>query len=149
MSVFISDKYTAKLYVQFFRPKWPQIKILVQEWVDLYQRFWSCSKNSQSCIIRFNVHSCSFFKQNKKHKNLPWMVSGLATVVLTGIRLKARKDKIKIETIWDVVWNVESSFLWKCYMKKKTRHKKCLKTKARIKYKYNITQINWSSWIKL
>ena len=27
------------------------------------------------------------------------MVSGLATVVLTGIRLKARKDRIKIETI--------------------------------------------------
>ena len=25
----------------------------MQEWVDLYQRFWSPSKNSQSCIIRF------------------------------------------------------------------------------------------------
>ena len=24
--------------------------MLVQEWVDLYQRFWSCSKNSQLCI---------------------------------------------------------------------------------------------------
>ena len=52
MSVFISDKDKAKLYVQFFKPKQPQIKILVLEWVDLYQRFWSRSKNSQSCVIR-------------------------------------------------------------------------------------------------
>ena len=47
MSVFISDKDKAKLYVQFLTPKQPQIKILVLEWVDLYQRFWSLSKNLQ------------------------------------------------------------------------------------------------------
>ena len=47
----------------------------MREWVDLYQRFWSRSKNSQSRIIRFKnfrlrleflyliIHSCSFFKQ--------------------------------------------------------------------------------------
>ena len=47
----------------------------MREWVDLYRRFWSRSKNSQSRIIRFKnfrlrleflyliIHSCSFFKQ--------------------------------------------------------------------------------------
>ena len=47
----------------------------MQEWVDLYQTFWSRSKNLQSHIIRFRnsrlclkvlnliKHSCSFFKQ--------------------------------------------------------------------------------------
>ena len=38
MSVFISDKDTAKLQVQFFSPKLPQIEKLVQESVDLYKR---------------------------------------------------------------------------------------------------------------
>ena len=72
-SVFISDQDMDKLYLQFFRPKQPQIETLVQEWVDLYQRFWSRLKTSQSCIIRFKkyrlrleflnliIHSCSFF----------------------------------------------------------------------------------------
>ena len=40
MSVFISDKNTAKLYVQFFKTKiTPNLNKLVQEQVDLYQRF--------------------------------------------------------------------------------------------------------------
>ena len=37
MNVFISYIDTGKLYVQFFRPKYSQISILVQEWVDLYE----------------------------------------------------------------------------------------------------------------
>ena len=56
----------------------PNLNKLVQERVDLYQRFWSHSKNSQSCIIRFKnfrlhlkflnliIHPCSFFKQHVK-----------------------------------------------------------------------------------
>ena len=64
MIVFVSDKDTAKLYVQFFSTE-----------ITLYERFWSHAKNSQSCIIRFKnfqlrleflnliIHSCSFFKQ--------------------------------------------------------------------------------------
>ena len=42
-------------------------------WVDLYQRKWSHSKNSQWCVIRFKkeflnliIHSCLFFKQCMK-----------------------------------------------------------------------------------
>ena len=38
MSFFIPDKDTDKLYVQFFRPKYQQIKIFVQKWVDLCQK---------------------------------------------------------------------------------------------------------------
>ena len=42
MSVLISDEDTAKLYVQYFRPNNPKSKMLVQEWVNLYQTFWRC-----------------------------------------------------------------------------------------------------------
>ena len=59
MSVFISDEDTAKLYVPVLKPEYPQILILVQEWVDLYQRFQGRSGNSWSCINRI-IQPCSF-----------------------------------------------------------------------------------------
>ena len=60
------------------------IKILVQELVDLYQRFWSHSKKSHSCIIRCQnswlclaflnqiINSCWFFKQYIEHYMSAW-----------------------------------------------------------------------------
>ena len=53
----------------------PKSNLLVQGWVDLYQRFWSRSKNSQSRVLsglkalgfsleflHLIIHSCSVFK---------------------------------------------------------------------------------------
>ena len=43
----------AKLKSNFLDQNNPKSRYKVQEWLDLYQRFWSRSKNEQECIIRF------------------------------------------------------------------------------------------------
>ena len=54
MSVFISEKDTAKLYVQFFRPIYPKSKQQCKNELIYIRDFEAVQKNSQSCIIRFN-----------------------------------------------------------------------------------------------
>ena len=79
MSIFESDKDTAKLYVQFLDQNRLQFWLLVQEWVDLHQRFWSRSKNSHLLSVQFKnswrnreflnliTHSSSFFQHYNKY----------------------------------------------------------------------------------
>ena len=86
MSVFYLKKTQLNFTSNFFTPEYEW------EWVDLYQKFWSRWKNSQSCIIRFKnprlhleflnviVNSYSFFKQycdNRLSNKLSKLVSAL------------------------------------------------------------------------
>ena len=51
MSLYISERHSQTLCPIFLNQNIPK-SILVREWIDLHQRFWRRSKNSQSCIIR-------------------------------------------------------------------------------------------------
>ena len=59
MIVFVSDKETANVQLLTQTYITPNL-ILAQEWVDLYQIFWSRSKNSQSCTCIIRCRAISY-----------------------------------------------------------------------------------------
>ena len=70
MSVFISEKDTAKLYVQFFRPIYPKSKQQCKNELIYIRDFEAVHKNSHSCIIRFNTESGRVFSGFGKTQNI-------------------------------------------------------------------------------
>ena len=69
MSVFISDRDTAKLYIKFFGPKWPQIEnelIYIRDFEAVKKtcsRILSRVKTLGFKFLNPITHPCLFFKQ--------------------------------------------------------------------------------------
>ena len=72
---------------------------------DLYLRFWSHSKNLQSCIIKFEnsklrleflnliIHSCSFYKWYIAHPKIIWTLLALKVKISLIIELCEKPKK--------------------------------------------------------
>ena len=120
MSVLISDEDTAKLYIQYFRPNNPKSKMLVQEWVNLYQTFWRrlFKKLLVMCYQFKNCRLCLKF-----HHCINWIIVPTKVWIYKALRLScALRWTPMVLLVFSLMWyliyqHVKCSWIEQFYRK--------------------------------
>ena len=120
MSQLISDEDTAQLYVQFFRPNNLKSKMLVQEWVNLYQTFWRrlFKKLLVMCYQFKNCRLCLKF-----HHCINWIIVPTKVWIYKAFRLScALRWTPMVLLVFSLMWyliyqHVKCSWIEQFYRK--------------------------------